>query len=61
MILSKISNNVWWGFVGLILILGGFMLYVQGNRPIIFGIGILVIFYRAVSAHIDDYESKIRH
>ena len=57
-VVSKVANNIGWGFVGLALILGGFMLYVQGYKPIIFGVGILVILYRAVTAHNDEYELK---
>jgi hypothetical protein len=61
MIVSKLSNNISWGFIGWILILSGLVFYVQGYKPIIFGIGILVIFYRAVTVHVDDYDPKINH
>ena len=59
--MSKLSNNIAWVFIGWILILVGFMLYVQGYKPIIFGAGILVILYRAVTTHTDEYEPKIKH
>jgi len=59
--MSKLSNNIGWGFIGWILILGGLMLYVQGYKPIVFGVGILVIFYRAVTTHTDEYEAKKTH
>jgi hypothetical protein len=56
--MSKVLNSVCWGFAGLILTIGGLMLYVQGYKPIIFTIGILVILYRAVTIHTDEYEPK---
>jgi hypothetical protein len=58
---SKLSNNVMWAFIGLILILGGLMLYVHGYKPLVFGAGILVLFYRAVTVHTDEYEPKTKH
>jgi hypothetical protein len=61
MIVSKLANNVGWGFIGWILILSGLMLYVQGYKPVIFGAGILVILYRAVTAHTDEYEPKTKY
>jgi hypothetical protein len=58
---SKIANNVGWSFVGWILILAGLMFVVQGYKPILFGVGILVIFYRTVITHTDEYEPKIKN
>ena len=57
--MSKVANNVGWSFVGWILILAGLMVYVQGYKPIVFVVGILVILYRAVIAHTDEYTQKI--
>ncbi len=57
--MSKVANNVGWSFVGWILILAGLMVYVQGYKPIVFVVGILVILYRAVIAHTDEYTPKI--
>ncbi len=59
--MSKVANNIGWGFVGWILILTGLMFYIQGYKPILFGAGMLVIFYRAVIAHNDEYEPKINY
>jgi hypothetical protein len=58
---SKIANNVGWSFVGWILILAGFMFVVQGYKPIVFSIGILIIFYRQVILHSEKYESNIKN
>ncbi|MEI7427731.1 MAG: hypothetical protein WCK68_06975 [Betaproteobacteria bacterium] len=57
--MSKVANNVGWSFVGWILILAGLMVYVQGYKPIVFVVGILVILYRAVITHTDEYTPKI--
>jgi hypothetical protein len=59
--MSKLTNNVWWSLVGWILVLAGLMLYVQGYKPIIFGIGIFVVFYRVVIEYTDKYESKTNY
>ncbi len=59
--MSKVANNVGWSFVGWILILAGLMVYVQGYKPIVFVVGILVILYRAVIAHTDEYTPKINN
>jgi hypothetical protein len=58
---SKIANNVGWSFVGWILILAGLMFVVQGYKPIVFVIGILIILYRQVILHSEKYESKINN
>jgi hypothetical protein len=58
---SKIANNVGWSFVGWILILAGLMFVVQGYKPIVFVIGILIILYRQVILHSEKYESKIKN
>jgi hypothetical protein len=58
---SKIANNVGWSFVGWILILAGLMFVVQGYKPIIFVIGILIILYRQVILHSEKYESQIKN
>jgi len=54
--MSKLLNSVCWSFVGLILTIGGFIFYINGYKPIIFTIGILVMLYRAVTTHTDEYE-----
>ena len=59
--MSKIANNVGWSFVGWILILAGLMFVVQGYKPIVFVIGILIILYRQVILHSEKYESKINN
>ena len=59
--MSKVANNVGWSFVGWRLILAGLMVYVQGYKPIVFVVGILVILYRAVIAHTDEYTPKINN
>jgi hypothetical protein len=56
---SKIANNIGWSFVGWILILAGLMFVVQGYKPIVFGIGILIILYRQMTFYTDKYDSKI--
>jgi hypothetical protein len=58
---SKIANNVGWSFVGWILILAGLMFVIQGYKPIVFVIGILIILYRQVILHSEKYESKIKN
>jgi hypothetical protein len=58
---SKIANNVGWSFVGWILILAGLMFVVQGYKPIVFVIGILIILYRQVILHSEKYESQIKN
>lgn len=57
--MSKIANNIGWSFVGWILILAGLMFVVQGYKPIVFGIGILIILYRQMTFYTDKYDSKI--
>ena len=59
--MSKIANNVGWSFVGWILILAGLMFVVQGYKPIVFVIGILIILYRQVILHSEKYESQIKN
>lgn len=59
--MSKIANNVGWSFVGWILILAGFMFFIQGYKPIVFVIGILIILYRQVILHSEKYESQIKN
>jgi hypothetical protein len=61
MIVSKLSNNIAWVFIGWILILGGFMLFIQGYKPLMFGVGILIILYRIVISYTEEYDSKIKH
>jgi len=58
---SKNANNVGWSFVGWILILAGLMFVVQGYKPIVFVIGILIILYRQVILHSEKYESQIKN
>ena len=60
-IMSKLSNNLWWSLTGWIIILAGLMIYVQGYKPILFGIGILIVFYRIVMAPAEKYDTKITH
>ncbi|WP_108645794.1 hypothetical protein [Polynucleobacter rarus] len=59
--MSKLSNNLWWSLTGWIITLAGLMIYVQGYKPILFGIGILIVFYRIIIASAEEYDTKITH
>lgn len=58
--MSKLANSVTWNFIGLALILLGLFFYVNGYKPIIFTIGILLYAYRAMITHTDEYQPKYR-
>jgi hypothetical protein len=56
--MSKLANSVAWNFVGLAMIIFGLYFYVNGQKPIIFTLGILLYAYRAMITHTDEYQPK---